>query len=184
VANRPPVRQSELELEGELDGAGAADLVEGVEATIWAAGAEAARQRLRRVAEEGAGQIVIGIAEVGMVKDVEKFRAETKPHLLGEVKLPLQRDIGLCSSETAQHVAAEVPLLPLPSPEPAYLDLATLQHGKTLADYGHAALVKVAEGTRRGIANDAVVNQLSCITPLLRATYAEVRLTPLIAPCG
>jgi len=41
----------ELELEGELDGAGAADLVEGVEAAIGAAGAEAAGQRLRRVDE-------------------------------------------------------------------------------------------------------------------------------------
>lgn len=49
------MRWSELELEGELDGAGAADLVEGVEAAIGAAGAQAARQRLRRAAEERAG---------------------------------------------------------------------------------------------------------------------------------
>jgi hypothetical protein len=45
----------ELELEGELDGAGTADLVEGVEAAIGAAGTEAARQSLRRVAEERIG---------------------------------------------------------------------------------------------------------------------------------
>ena len=42
---------SELELEGELDGARAADLVERVEAAIGAAGAQAAGQRLRRAAK-------------------------------------------------------------------------------------------------------------------------------------
>jgi hypothetical protein len=40
---RARVRSLELELEGELDGAGAADLVEGVEAAVGAAGAETAR---------------------------------------------------------------------------------------------------------------------------------------------
>ena len=39
---RARVRWLELELEGELDGAGAADLVEGVEAAVGAAGTEAA----------------------------------------------------------------------------------------------------------------------------------------------
>src|SRR6266481_3834042 len=34
-ASGPPVSCLELELEGELDGAGAADLVEGVEARHW-----------------------------------------------------------------------------------------------------------------------------------------------------
>ena len=46
------LRYSELEVEDELDGTGAADLVEGVES---AAGAQAAGQRLRRVAEQGVG---------------------------------------------------------------------------------------------------------------------------------
>jgi len=45
----------ELELKGELDGAGAADLVKGVEAAIGAAGTETARQSLRRVAEQRVG---------------------------------------------------------------------------------------------------------------------------------
>jgi hypothetical protein len=52
---RAQVRRSELELEGELDGTGAADLVERVEAAIRAAGAQAAGQRLRRVAEQRVG---------------------------------------------------------------------------------------------------------------------------------
>jgi hypothetical protein len=101
-----------LELEGELDGAGAADLVEGVEAAIGAAGAQAACQRLRRVAEQGAGQAVVGIAEVGVVEDVEELGLKTKPHLLSKMKLALQRYIRLRSSETAQHVAPENALLP------------------------------------------------------------------------
>ena len=54
-----------------------------------------------------------------------------------------------------------------PCPEPAYLDLAALQHSETLAHYGHGALVKVAKGARRRITNDAAVNQLCCITALL-----------------
>ena len=40
------VVRSELELECQLDGARAADLVEGVKATVCAAGAQAVRQRL------------------------------------------------------------------------------------------------------------------------------------------
>ena len=38
-----PIRCLELKLEGELDGAGAADLVEGVETAIGAAGAQEGR---------------------------------------------------------------------------------------------------------------------------------------------
>jgi hypothetical protein len=45
-----------------------------------------------------------------------------------------------------------------PSPEAADLDFPALQHGKTLADYGHAAFVKVAERRRRGIADNAAAN--------------------------
>jgi hypothetical protein len=37
----------ELEFEGELDGAGTADLVEGLEAAVGAAGAQAAGEGLR-----------------------------------------------------------------------------------------------------------------------------------------
>ena len=46
-----------------------------------------------------------------MVEDVEEFASEAKLYPLLEVKLPLKRDIGLCGSETAQHIASEVPLL-------------------------------------------------------------------------
>ena len=77
---RTQVRWSELEFEGELEGAGAADLVKGVEAAICAAGAQAARQRLRRATEQGAVQGVVGVAEVRVVEDVEELGSKTKPH--------------------------------------------------------------------------------------------------------
>src|SRR6266581_1514366 len=92
---------SELELEGELDGARAADLVEGVETAGRAAGAQAARQCLRRVPEQRAGQVVVGISKVRMVEDVEKLGTETKSKLLGQMKLPLQRNVCLCCPEPA-----------------------------------------------------------------------------------
>jgi hypothetical protein len=45
---------------------------------------------LRRVAEQGARQVIVGTAEVGVVKDVEEFRSETNPDVFGDVKLALQ----------------------------------------------------------------------------------------------
>lgn len=69
------------------------------------------RQGLGRVAEEWAGQAVVGRAEVGVVEDVEELASETEPHLPGEVKLPLQRKIHLGCSETARHIARETSLL-------------------------------------------------------------------------
>jgi hypothetical protein len=47
-----------------------------------------------------------------MVEDVEELGSETKPQPLGDVKLPLYCKIYLCSSETAQHIAPEIALLP------------------------------------------------------------------------
>src|SRR5258708_2656874 len=77
---------SELKLECQLDRARSADLIERVETTISAAGAQTVRQGLRRAPEQGAGQDVGGIAEVWVVQDVEELGPETKPHLLGDVK--------------------------------------------------------------------------------------------------
>jgi hypothetical protein len=55
----------ELKFEGELDGAGAAALVKGVAAPICAAGAQAARQRLRRAAEQGLFRVLLGCRSSG-----------------------------------------------------------------------------------------------------------------------
>ena len=62
------IAQSELKLERELDRARAAELVQRVEAAVCAAGAKAARQRLCREAEQGAGQVIVGKAEVRVVE--------------------------------------------------------------------------------------------------------------------
>src|SRR5215469_1084335 len=62
-----------------------------------------------------------------------------------------------------------------PSHETAYSDLPALQHSEALADHSHAALVKVVERGRRGIPNNAVVNQLCRITPLLHRYLSKPR---------
>ena len=86
---------SELKLKSELDRPRSANLVERVETTIRATGPQAAGERLRRVAEQRASQVVIGIAEVWVVKDIEELRSETERHLLGDMKLALQSKIRL-----------------------------------------------------------------------------------------
>jgi hypothetical protein len=105
-----PVRCSELELEGELDGAGATDLVEGVETTIGVAGAQEARQHLRRMVKEGAGQAVVGVPEVGVIEDIEELGTEAQAQLLRQRKAPLKGHIRLRGSESTQDVAAEIAL--------------------------------------------------------------------------
>src|SRR5262249_21453038 len=83
----------EPKLQRQLDRARSADLVERVEPPVRAARPEAARQGLRRAAEERAGQVVVGIAEVRAVQDVEELSAEVKPNPLGEAKPALQPNI-------------------------------------------------------------------------------------------
>ncbi len=58
----------------------------------------------------GVGQGVVGIGEVGVVKDVEELGSEAKAHPFGEVKLALQPNIRLHGSETPQHIAAKIAL--------------------------------------------------------------------------
>jgi hypothetical protein len=63
------------------------------------------------VAEQGTGRHVVGIAEVGVVEDVEKLGTETQSQLLGQVKLPLQRNVRLYGTETTQHITPKITLL-------------------------------------------------------------------------
>ena len=72
----------ELKLEGQLDRARAADLVERVEAAIRSSGTKAASQRCCRVAEQSIGYVVIRWTEIGVIEDVEELAAETKLDLL------------------------------------------------------------------------------------------------------
>lgn len=103
---------SKLELECELDRTRAADLVKRAEAAVGAAGTEAARQSLRRPAEQRIGQAIVGIAKVGMIKDVEEFGTETKIESLGEMKLALEGKIDLRRAEATKHVAPKITLRP------------------------------------------------------------------------
>src|SRR5262249_42762825 len=89
-----------------------ANLVQRVETAIGAAGAKKVCQGLRRAAEQGAGQAVGGATEVGVVKDVEELGPEAKAGAFGDAKHPLHPDIRLRRVEPAQHIAAEVALLP------------------------------------------------------------------------
>src|SRR5215470_18907295 len=64
------------------------------------------------MAEKRAGQTIDRVAEIGVIKDVEELCAETEAPVLGKVKLLLQADVRLCGAETAEHIAAEISLLP------------------------------------------------------------------------
>src|SRR6185503_5320776 len=103
---------SKLEFQCQLDRAGPADLVERVEAAAAATGAETVRERLRRAAEQGTGEDVVGTTEARVVEDVEELRPKREPCLLAHAKSTLQRDIGLPGTETPQHVASEITLPP------------------------------------------------------------------------
>src|SRR5215467_14493435 len=56
-----------------------------------------------------------------------------------------------------------------PCPEPAHLDLAALQDGKTLAHHSHSALVEIAKRSRLLAVSNAGVDEFSCIASLLHS---------------
>ena len=66
-----------LEFQRQLDGARAADLVQRIEATIWASRTETVRQRLCRVAELRTCEIADRRPEIRMVEDVKELASET-----------------------------------------------------------------------------------------------------------
>src|SRR5262249_31262228 len=82
------------------------------ETAIRAARPQTVRQRLCRAAEQRAGQIAVGIAEVWVVYDVEELGSETKSHRLGEAELPVHSDIRLRCRKAPQPIAPEIALLP------------------------------------------------------------------------
>ena len=81
---------SELKLQRKLNRTRSANLIERIESAAGAASSQTVGERPRRAAEQGAGQGIGGIAEVGMVEDVEELGAETQTHLLGEMKISLR----------------------------------------------------------------------------------------------
>src|SRR5689334_14746945 len=66
------------------------------------------------------------------------------------------------------------------------MDLAALQYSKALAHDGQAAFIKIAKRARRGIADNAAVNQLPSVAPLLQRDLRNTwqRLAKLIEGCG
>ena len=72
----------ELKLQGQLDRARTANLVERIEAAVGSAGAEAAGQGLGRVAEESVSDVVVGRAEVWVVEDIEELAARMRSPIL------------------------------------------------------------------------------------------------------
>jgi len=103
-------RPSELKLKRQLDGAGAADLVEGVEAAGLATGAEVVVQHLCRLAELRRTQIIDRVAEVRVVQDVEEIASRLKSDAFGEVELAAQGQVPLGGGEAAEGIAAEIAL--------------------------------------------------------------------------
>src|SRR5260370_8190771 len=65
------------------------------------------------------------------------------------------------------------------------MNLAALQHRKTLAHHGHAAFVEVAKWAGRGFADDTAANELRCVAPLLHRHLRNTwqRLAILIEGC-
>ena len=82
------MRCSELELESELDGTGATDLVEGIETAIGAAG----RRKLASICVEWPKRGwsgFVGVPEVGVIEDIEELGAETQVQPFRKCKLTL-----------------------------------------------------------------------------------------------
>src|SRR5262249_46220302 len=62
------------------------------------------------MAEERTGQAVHWIAEIGVIKDVEKLCAETEAPVLGELKLLLNPKVRLRGAKTTQDIATKIAL--------------------------------------------------------------------------
>ena len=99
-----------MKFKRKLDRARSANLVERVETTIRTTGPETAREGLRRVAEQRIGQAVVGIAEIGMVENIEKLRPESQIQLFRNPKLPLESYVRLRCPQASQHIAPEITL--------------------------------------------------------------------------
>ena len=104
----------EVEAKGKLHRARAADLEGGTQLAQDVAPAESVSKRFvggakSRTGRESqpCGSIPIdGIGEVGMIEDVERFRAKLQAQALGHPELTMERKVDLPRAETAQHVAA------------------------------------------------------------------------------
>src|SRR5215471_16158536 len=101
---------SELELEGELDRARAADLIQRIEAAALASASKRVIQHHRGFPELRRAQVVDRASEIGMVEDVEEIASRLKRHSFCESELAAQSDVPLGGAETSQCIAAKIAL--------------------------------------------------------------------------
>ena len=62
-----------------------------------------------------------------------------------------------------------------PCQKAAYADLAALQNGETLADYGHVSFVEIAKWLRPRFAGNTPTDQFSGVPPLLNRHLGHAR---------
>ena len=84
-------------------------LIERVEASALAAASQVACQRHHRLPEQGIShswrgiEVVLGVPKIGVVEDVEEIPSGLKRKPLCQFELPPERQIDLCSAESAGH---------------------------------------------------------------------------------
>jgi hypothetical protein len=111
----------EAEPKGKLHRARAADLEEWTQLAHHIGRIEAVSKRFGRGAKTRTGREsqppgsiwIAGISEVGMIEDVERFRAELQAQALGQPEFPMEREVDLPRAETTQNVAAKVAVEPV-----------------------------------------------------------------------
>src|SRR6266853_5280753 len=105
--------------------------------------------------------------------------------LTGQIRPnPLQEDTqteARCRQELEVHGRPREP-----SHDAAYMELAGLQHSKTLAHYGHVPFIEIAKWARHRIAVDTAVDYFPCVAPLLDRDLRNTCqwLAVLIERCG
>ena len=100
---------SKAEAKGQLHRARAANLEEGTQLTQDAARAESVSKRLGGGAKARTGRVesqlpgiprIAGISEVGMIEDVERFRAKLEAQTLRHPELTMKREVDLPRAKT------------------------------------------------------------------------------------
>jgi len=88
-------------------------LIERVEASALAAASQVACQRHHRLPEQGIShswrgiEVVLGVPKIGVVEDVEEIPSGLKRKPLCQFELPPERQIDLCSAESAQGISTQ-----------------------------------------------------------------------------
>src|SRR5215472_2938995 len=101
---------SELELEGELDRARSANLVQRIEAAALATASEIVVEHHRSLPELRRAEVIDGASEVRVIQNVEEISSRLERESFGESELAAQCDVPLCGAESAQSIASQIAL--------------------------------------------------------------------------